>query len=353
MGRSCDDAGEARDRVQSRQLRTAMTRPQRTTRQRGTRITPRSAEKLPSRPKAPVAVTRLVVEDLEIRAGKFLVTIFNSGNLPSFQVRINVYHRPAHVVGQPESDLVLVASATTTLGVLERKQMTLAKFAGGISVFNPHFAVVFDPINDPFPTGRIQDLAFQERNLLSPSLQPSLPGWVQYKSNNLFAFDAAVAVPSAQRTWKLMTIAELGDHVPANPAVTRVFYPHAPAAASSELRQRLEIDNPFFVDEIRRGNVSARTSYQLYSRPQTPRDRGGVWMRFSNVAPSGESVLAVMEPSLTSPQSWKTAQMDVALDRRVTSITVRLVAERRTGQDTNAYFGDVRCVLKHRQVKAG
>jgi hypothetical protein len=212
---------------------------------------------------------------------------------------------------------------------------------------------VFDPINDPFPTGRIQELGVQERNLLSPSLQPSLPGWVQYKANNLFAYDAGVAVRAAQRTWKLMTIAELGDQVPANPAVTKVFYPHAPAGAYSELRRRLEIDDPFFVDEIHRGNVTALTTYQLYTRPQTPRDRGGVWMRFSNVAPIGESVLAIMEPPLTGPQSWKAAQVDAALDQRVTSITVRLVAERRTGQDTNAYFGDVRCVLKHRQVKAG
>ncbi len=279
------------------------------------------------------------------------MTVFNAGNLPSFQVRINVYNRPNHVVGQPESPLFLAASATTTLGVLERKQMTLTRFSGGISPFNQHYAVAFDPINDPFPTGRIQDLGFQERNLLSPSLQPSLPGWVQYKSNNLFAFNAAVAVPAAQRTWKPMTIAQLGDQVPANPAVTKVVYPHAPAAAYSELRQRLEIDNPFFVDEIHKGNVSARTTYQLYTRPQTPRDRGGVWMRFSNVAPIGESVLAVTEPPLTAPQAWKTIHVDAALDPRVTTITVRLVAERRTGQDTNAYFGDVRCVLKHRQVK--
>jgi hypothetical protein len=322
-----------------------------TTRKRRIRLTRRPDRKSPSKPKKPVCVTRLVVEDLQVQGQRFVVTVFNSGNLPSYQVRINVYLKPGHIYGEPEAAPVLAATARTTLGILERKAVILPKTSGGIASFNPYFAVAFDPINDPFPTGKIASLGFQERNLLSPTLQPSLPGWVQFRSSQSFGFDDAFQVPVGERTWKLTTISELGTEVPANSAITKVFYPHRTPTAHSELRQRLEIDDPFFVDEIRKGNVTVHAACQLYTYDQSPRDRGALWLRFSNVAPGGESVLGVVEPPLTSPPAWSVTTLDATAGRTLTTITVRLLAHRRTGSNNNAYFGDVRCALKHRQIK--
>jgi hypothetical protein len=327
-----------------------MTQNQRMIRKRGTRLARRPG-KPTSRPKTTICITKLVVEDLHVEAERFAVTVFNAGDLPSYQVRINVYLQPGHVYGEPEVAPVLAATGSTTLGVLERKKVVLEKPSGGIASLNPYFAVAFDPINDPFPTKQIGSLRFQERNLLAPTLQPSLPGWKQYSASQNFTFDDAARVPDSQRSWKLTTVADLGNEVPANPAIAGVLYPHATPTAHSELRQALHIDDPFFADEIRKGNVDVHASCQLYTYDQSPRDRGGMWLRFSNITPASESMLGVVEPALTSPRAWTGIALDASAGRALTTITVRLLAHRRTGQNNNAYFGDVRCILKHRQLK--
>lgn len=327
--------------------------PQSTIRKRGTRIR-RGADEPSRKPsKTPPCVTRLVVEDVRIQGHEFAVTVFNSGNLPSHQVRINVYVKPAHVVGEPEADLVLVATASTALGILERKQVSVVKEVGGIAVFNPHYAIAFDPINDPFPIGRVHDLSLQERNLLDSSLRSSLPGWKQYRfSDDRFGFDEAVAVPDADRTWQLKTTAQLEAGIPPNPSITNVLYPHATPGPHSELRHRIDVDNAFFLSEIGKGNVTVDTSCFLYTYTQTPRDRGALWLRLSRLQTGVESVLATTEPPLASPDTWIKKDGHIDAGPALTTITVRLIAERRTGQNNNAYFGNVRCALKHRQVKA-
>lgn len=321
-------------------------------RRRGARLVRRrNAKTPPTRPKQTICVTRLVVEDLRIQNQRFVVTVSNAGNQPSYQVRINVYVQPGHVYGQPEAAPVLAATAVTTLGVLERKEVVLEKLSGGIASLNPYFAVAFDPINDPFPTRQTANLGLQERNLLSPTLQPSMAEWTEYGATHLFGFDGAVPVPAGRRTWTLTPIADLGNQVPANATAAPVFFPHATPTAHSELRHRIDIDDAFFVNEIGRGNVEVHASCQLYTYEQTPRDRGALWLRLSNVVPAGESVLGAIEPPLTSPHAWTPIALNAAATPQLTSITVRLLAERRTGHNNNAYFADVRCFLKHRQVK--
>ena len=322
-------------------------------RQRRTRIR-RGADKPDRKPsKAPPCVARLVVEDLQIQGHAFLVTVFNSGNLPSYHVRINVYLKPVTIVGEPEADLVLVATGSTTLGILERKQVSVIKEVGAIAVFNRHYAIAFDPINDPFPIGHLRELSLQEQNLLQGSLRPSLPGWKQYQFNDdRFRFDEAVPVPEANQTWQLKTIAQLGTEVPVNSSIVNVLYPHATPGAHSEFRYRGDIDNAFWQREITKSNVTVQTSCFLYTYDQTPRDRGALWLRLSRVQSGIESVLSTTEDSLSSPDAWLTKQGHIAADPALTTITVRLIAERRTGNNNNSYFGNVRCALKHRQVKA-
>ena len=327
--------------------------PQSKIRKRGTRLRPGHDQPSRKPSKTPPCVTRLVVEDVQIQGHEFLVTVFNSGNLPSHHVRINVYVKPAHVVGEPEADPVLVATASATLGILERKQVPVVKEVGGIATLNPHYAIAFDPINDPFPIGRVPELSLQERNLLDLSLQSSLPGWKQYRSNDdRYRFDEAVPVADADRTWQLRTIAQLEASIPANASISKVLYPHATPGAHSEFRRRIDIDNAFFLNEIHKGNVTVFTSCFLYTLEQVPRDRGALWLRLSRVQTGIESVLATAEPSLASPDAWAKKEGHIDVDPALTTITMRLIAERRTGQNNNAYFGNVRCMLKHRQVKA-
>lgn len=323
-----------------------------TIRKRGTRVR-RVAAKPGRKPlKTPPCVTRLVVEDVQFQDDStFAVTVFNSGNLPSYHACLNVYVLP--VGGEPEEVPLLVATATTTLGILERKQVFVIKQLGGISAHVPHFAVAFDPINDPFPVGRVRELYLQEKNLLASSLQPFLPGWKQYRFNdNQFRFDEAVAVPDAERTWQLTTIADLARHgVPANPRITNVLYPNVTPGPYSEFRYRVDIDNPFFLSEIGKGNVTVDISCLLYTFEQTPRDRAGFWLRMSSVQARIESVLASPAPALASPEAWIRQEQRIDAHPALTTITVRLIAERRAGNDNDAYFGNVLCALKHRQVK--
>src|SRR6185437_7679424 len=75
--------------------------------------------------KTPPCVTRIAVEDVEFDDTAFAVTVFNSGNLPSHRVRINIYRIP--VSGDPEDVPLIVATGSTTLGILERKQVSVIK----------------------------------------------------------------------------------------------------------------------------------------------------------------------------------------------------------------------------------
>jgi hypothetical protein len=304
--------------------------------------------------KTPPCITRLVVEDVQFQDDStFTVTVFNSGNRPSYYVCLNVYVLP--VGGEPEEGPLLVATATTTLGILEQKQVSVIKQLGGISAHVPHFAVAFDPINDPFPVGRIRELYLQEKNLLASSLQPFLPGWKQYRFNdNQFRFDEAVAMPDNDRTWQLTTLAELMEQepgVPANPRINNVLYPHMTPGPHSEFRYRVNIDNPFFLSEIGKGNVTIESSCLLYTYEQTPRDRAALWLRMSRVQSGMESVLASSAPALASPEAWIRQEQRIDAHPALTTITMRLIAERRAGDDNDAYFGNVLCALKHRQVK--
>jgi hypothetical protein len=312
----------------------------------------RGADKPDRKPfKTPPCVTRLVVEEGQFDNTAFALTVFNSGNLPSYHVRINIYVVP--VGGEPEDGPLLVATGSTTLGILERKQVSVIKQLGGISAVNRYYAVVFDPINDPFPVGRVRQLYLQEINLLAPSLWYSLPGWKQYRFNDdQFHFDEAEAVPDDERTWQLNPVSELEDDgLPANPRITEVLFPHKTPSDHSEFRYRVDIDNPFFLSEIGKGNVTVHSSCMLYTFDQRPRDRGGFWLRQSRLQNGNESPLVLAEPPLTSPDSWIKQEGRIDADTRLTTITVRLMAKRRKGQENNAYFGNVHCALKHRQVK--
>lgn len=301
-------------------------------------------------PKSPPCITRLVVEDAEVQDTAFLVTVFNSGNLPSYHIRINVYILP--VGGEPDDEPLLVGTGSTTLGILERKQISVIKDLGGASVANAFFAVVFDPINDPFPVRDVRQLYLQELNLLASGLQPDLPGWRQYEfANDRFLFNQAERVPDALRTWQLMTMADLDlavHKVPANPSINGLLFPGETPNANSEFRYQVHIDNQFFLREIRKGNVTVESSCLLCTHEQTPRDRGGFWLRLSGLSGSDP---VLIEPSLESPGVWIPKGEPIIAHPDLTTITVRLIAKLRKGAENNAYFANTRCALKHRQVK--
>ncbi|HKO42441.1 MAG TPA: hypothetical protein VJU84_04080 [Pyrinomonadaceae bacterium] len=301
--------------------------------------------------KTPRCIARLIVEDVQQVGDAFVITLSNSGNLASHHVRINVYEMP--VGGEPEDVPFVVATRSTTLGILERKQVSVIKESGGISRTTPYYAVAFDPINDPFPVGRVRELYLQERNLLASTLWYSLPGWKQYSFNdNSFSFGEAEE--DDLRTWELNDVAELtSDNLPPNPRITEVLYPHETPTDYSEFRYQVDINNPFFLSEIAKGNVTVHSSCMLYTYKQTPRDRGGFWLRQQD---NSESPLVLGEQPLASPQTWidypqvnQTEQIDA--DPRLTTIIVRLIAERRERKNNSSYFGNPFCAIKHRQVK--
>jgi hypothetical protein len=289
-----------------------------------------------------------VAVGLQAQGRNCTVTVYNAGNRASSNVQIGIYQIPFPLAEWGDPRPIQVASTSTSLGLLEKADVSLT--ASTVSLFGSLFAIVFDPLNDPFPTDRLSDLAWNESNVLAPYLRDSLPGWAQYDfPDDDLAFTGGEAASS---TWTLRTPAELEGDIPADASIRRVLFPGTTKTANSELRADVHLSDiaggAFAAEEARRGNVSAQAACQIYNYTQNPRDRGDL-----SVALLHEGAIVASAPrtpmvrAYTHWQALTRAAGPVNFD----AVRVRLLANRRTGSDNNAYFGDVSCVLKHRQVK--
>lgn len=324
---------------------------------------PKGASIAPRRPVEPGKlrlVVRLEVEALHVRGSQCTVTVVNSGTVASFGTRINVYRRP--LLGNPFGGvpaLQLAGSATTTVGALERKDVGVGLPPLTQPLLSTLYAVAFDPLQDPFPVNRIDELSWQERDLL----RHDLGAWQQLAhvdTGDYFGDNGLVGVPDGQRSWTLGLSADHAAGLPAGPRRDRIYFPGEPprlaadrTGARSEFRQVIDLmdlpNGALAVQEASKGNLVASVACETVSTP----DRGTVAVALGDTRAGVVSAVAQApsRPVAQAHQGWTHLAAAVGRNIRFDHVTVRLLAERRAGQDSDACFGDVTCTLQHRQVK--
>jgi hypothetical protein len=307
-------------------------------------------------------IVRLEVEALHVQGSRCTVTVVNSGTVASFGTRINVYRRP--LLGNPIGGvpaLQLAGSATTSVGALERKDVGVGLPPLIQPLFSRLYAVAFDPLQDPFPVSRIDELTWQERDLL----RHDLGAWQQLAhvdTGDYFGDNDLVGIPDGQRSWTLGISADHAAGLPAGgPGPDRVYFPGEPprlssdrTGARSEFRQVIDLmdlpNGALAVQEASKGNLVASAACETVSSP----DRGAVAVALGDTRAGVMSAVAQApsRPVAQAHAGWTHLAASVGRNIRFDHVTVRLLAERRAGQDSDSCFGNVTCTLQHRQVKA-
>jgi hypothetical protein len=325
---------------------------------RGAVLKPR---KPPRREKADLIV-RLHVEAVQVGTHRCTVTVFNEGNQPAFSTRVSVYRQPWIHNFDAVPALALAGTTTVSIGALERKNVTVS--TGQANPFlSSVYAVAFDPLADPFPVNRINELAWLERDLLHHD--PVVWRQLAHKdADTYFTNSGLVEVQDGQRSWTLQPRADFGDDVPNEPRIERIYYPGEPPSLSasrsgdrSELRQDIFLGDlaggALALQEAGKGNLLATATCELFNYDQNPRDRGVLALALERVDAGTISAVA-QQPERPDGQShtvWTRRKATIAGAGGFNQVVVRLLSERRTGDNSNSYFGNVTCTLAHRQVK--
>jgi hypothetical protein len=316
----------------------------------------------PTKSRKTELIVRLEVESLHATLTECKVTVFNAGNTASYSARVNVYRQPLIYNFNTIPALTLVGSVPISVGALERKEVTVGtRFSS--PYFSSYYAVAFDPLEDPFPVNRIDEMTWQERDLLHHDILV----WRQFAhkdSDTYFGNAGLVEVADDRRSWTLRPRADHAGDVPDNPRIRRIYFPATPPSMSatrtgdrSELRQEVYLDDlpngSLALEEASKGNIVATASCELFNYDQTPRDRGTLAIALDFV--DGESASTVgQQPERPEGQAysqWTSVSASAGKNSRFNRLSVRLLAERRKGTISHSYFGNVACTLKHRQVK--
>jgi hypothetical protein len=287
------------------------------------------------------------------------ITVINTGNTSSFTARVIVYRQPPLHEWNNVPSLTPAGSVTTSVGALETKRVTISTPFTNPFV-NGHLAVAFDPLMDPFPVNRIGEFTWHEQDLLRHDLRL----WRQFshRDNDTY-FGNSGLIEVLDKSWTLGPPADHAGKIPANPSISRIYFPGAPPTVSSgssgvrsELRQDIHLgDLPNGVlaaQEGRSGNLGATVAAELVNFNQSPRDRGTLAIALSQVNGNISPVeLVPPRPEAQEHREWTKVSAVVRNGSRFNQVAVRLLAERRTGSNSDTYFGDVACTLKHRQLK--
>ncbi|MBK9147140.1 MAG: hypothetical protein IPM12_04865 [Flavobacteriales bacterium] len=301
-------------------------------------------------------LVRLSVVDMKVDAFSCTITVRNAGNAPCFNGRIDLFKAGALFHGQTIAGQIKVGTTAFALGIQEQKEVRISRnrLLGSFGTFT---AIAYDPILDPFPVSRVGQLTWHDVDLLTHDIGH----WTQIRYPNDHHFANGSAVDNDHRTWSYSPLTRFGRGIPHDPpAPSHVYFPGTPPANGvnddgrySEIQQVVHLeehpDHDFIEQESAKGNLSARLECDLVNWDQDPRDQGGIAI---SVSRGGSSVGQFPEllPTVSSYAAWTRLTVGLGTTMPFDRVTARLCARRRTGNNSDSYFGNVRCLVLHRQV---